>query len=105
MLRFGIHYGCHFIVPLVIALLFFPKQWVRIYLIGLAVMCIDLDHLLADPIFDPNRCSVGFHVLHNTYAIIGYCILSIFPKTRYIGIALLWHICTDLIDCWLHTVM
>lgn len=71
------------------------------YLLFLAAMLIDLDHLLANPVFDPNRCSVGFHFLHSHIAVIGYSILVVPTKTRIIGVALLWHIVTDQIDCWL----
>lgn len=64
-----------------------------------AVMLIDLDHLLATPIFDSTRCSIGFHPLHSYYAIAIYFILSFIPKTRVIGIGLLLHILVDLSDC------
>lgn len=64
-------------------------------------MVIDIDHLLADPVFHPNRCSIGFHPLHSYYAIAGYIGLLFWKKTRIIGLALLWHIFTDQIDCWL----
>ncbi|MBQ4822695.1 DUF6122 family protein [Aquimarina sp. MMG016] len=101
MIRPIIHYGFHFIVPLCIALLFFPKQWKKVYFICIAAMLIDLDHLIANPIFDPNRCSVGFHPLHSYYVIGGYFILCIPKKTRIIGLALLWHIFSDQIDCWM----
>ena len=30
----------------------------------MATMLVDLDHLFADPIYDPDRCSIGFHPLH-----------------------------------------
>jgi len=101
MFRLLIHYGFHFLIPLGIAMLFFPRQWKKVYFIFIGAMLIDLDHLLADPIFDPNRCSVGFHFLHSIYAIIGYSILLFPKKTRIIGIALLWHILTDQVDCWM----
>ncbi len=101
MIRPILHYGLHFIIPIVIALVFFPKKWKKVYLIFLAAMLIDLDHLTADPIFDPNRCSVGFHPLHSYYAVAGYFILLFFRKTQIIGLALLWHILTDLMDCWM----
>ncbi len=101
MFRPIIHYGFHFLIPLGIALIFFPKQWKKVYLIFIGAMLIDLDHLLADPVFDPNRCSIGFHFLHGIYAIIGYSILLFLKKTRIIGIALLWHILTDQLDCWM----
>ena len=64
-----------------------------------AVMVIDLDHLLATPIFDPVRCSIEFHPLHSYYAIGVYFILSFILKTRIIGIGLLIHILIDLSDC------
>ncbi|WP_074408006.1 DUF6122 family protein [Aquimarina megaterium] len=99
MIRPIIHYGFHLIIPLLIALLFFPKQWKRVYFLFIAAMLIDIDHILADQIFDPNRCSIGFHPLHSYYAITAYGIMLFFPKTRIIGLALLWHILTDLLDC------
>ncbi|WP_378176592.1 DUF6122 family protein [Aquimarina sp. SS2-1] len=99
MLRFSIHYGFHFVVPLLIALIFFPKRWNKVYLIFLSAMFIDLDHLFANPIFDPNRCSIGFHFLHSFYAIFCYGLLLIPKNTKIIGFALLWHILTDLLDC------
>ncbi len=101
MLRFIVHYGSHLIFPLIFALIFYPKQWKNVYLIFLGAMLIDLDHLLVNPIFDPGRCSIGFHLLHSAYAIIGYCFMLFFSSIRVFGIALLWHIITDLIDCWM----
>jgi hypothetical protein len=65
----------------------------------LSTMLVDLDHLLANPIFDPNRCSIGFHPLHSTYAIVFYFILLFFPKSRIVAIGLLFHMLTDYIDC------
>ncbi|MFC5046372.1 DUF6122 family protein [Aquimarina hainanensis] len=101
MTRFLIHYGCHFIIPVFFALIWYPKTWKKTYLIFLAAMLIDLDHLFANPVFDPNRCSVGFHYLHTYIAIGSYFVLTAFKKTRLIGFSLLWHILTDQIDCWL----
>ena len=66
----------------------------------LATMLVDLDHLLADPIYDPNRCSIGFHPLHSVVAIAGYVVLLAFKKPwRWLGIGLLMHMATDLLDC------
>lgn len=98
-LQFFVHYGMHFLIPLGIALFFFRQSYLKVYLIFLLAMLIDLDHLLADPIFDPNRCSIGFHLLHSYVAIGVYCLLLFFSKTRIIGLALLWHIFTDALDC------
>jgi hypothetical protein len=100
-LQFFVHYGLHFIVPLLIAYIFFKPKYLKVYLIFLAAMLIDLDHLIATPIFDPDRCSVGFHLLHSYGAIAIYGILLIPTRTRIIGLALLWHILTDTVDCWM----
>ncbi len=66
----------------------------------LASMLVDLDHLLATPIFQANRCSIGFHYLHTFYAMAVYVILMFFSgPLRIIGIGLLLHMLTDFIDC------
>lgn len=53
-----VHYGLHFIAPIVLALFFRKDHRVKAYLVMLATMVVDADHLLADPIFDPNRMSI-----------------------------------------------
>jgi len=65
----------------------------------LSAYLIDLDHLLSDPVFDPDRCSIGFHPLHSYYAVGLFALLVYFPKTRIIGIGLLIHIFVDMSDC------
>ncbi|UMB55488.1 DUF6122 family protein [Lutibacter sp. A64] len=103
MIRFIIHYGMHFIVPGIIAFLFFKNSWKKVWFIFILTMSIDLDHLLATPIFEANRCSINFHPLHSYYAIGIYCLLLIPTKTRIVAIGLLFHIVTDSIDClWIH---
>lgn len=62
-------------------------------------MLVDLDHLLATPIFNPCRCSIGFHPLHSYMAIAAYFLLLVPKKTRIIAIGLLLHMLTDGIDC------
>ncbi len=99
MLRIFIHYGIHFLVPIVIAFLFFKENRNRAMVILLSAILIDLDHLLANPIFDPNRCSIAFHPLHSYWAILLYFGLLFFKRTRIFGIALLIHIFADLVDC------
>ncbi|MEM9076902.1 MAG: DUF6122 family protein [Bacteroidota bacterium] len=99
MLRFISHYGIHFIVPIVISYGFFKKDSLKVTLILLSGLLIDLDHLLATPIFDANRCSIGFHPLHSMWAIAIYAILPFFKKTRLIGLGLLIHIIADTVDC------
>lgn len=68
----------------------------------LATMLVDIDHLFANPIYDPNRCSINFHPLHSYIAILIYGLCVLFPKTRIIAIGLLIHMMIDYIDCsWL----
>ena len=101
MSRELLHYGIHFLVPVLIGILWYPQNRLRAVVILLSGMLIDLDHLLADPVFDPGRCSIGYHPLH-TYPAIGiYAIMLFFGKTRIFAIALLVHILADLSDCLL----
>jgi hypothetical protein len=63
-------------------------------------MFVDIDHLLATPIFMADRCSIGFHPLHTYYAIGVYVIMLFFKKPyNKIAIGLLFHMITDFIDC------
>ncbi len=100
MLQTFLHYFLHLVFPLVIAIVFFRKDWKKVYLILIATMLVDLDHLAADPIFQANRCSINFHPLHTTYAMVGYVALLFFKRPyNIIGIGLLFHMLTDMIDC------
>ena len=96
-----IHIALHFIVPAIVARLFFENRWKYAYLVMIATMLVDLDHLLATPIYDPNRCSIGFHPLHHPWLIALYVVLCFVPKTRLIGLGLTIHMCLDAIDCQL----
>ena len=102
ILRTSIHYGLHFLVPGLLAFLFFRKNWKQVWLLFILTMLIDLDHLIADPIFDPNRCSINFHPLHTYVAGIVYILFLFIKKTRVIGLGLVLHLITDWLDClWL----
>ena len=101
MLQSFVHYGLHFGLPLLIAFVFFKNYWLKAYGIMILGMLIDLDHLLANPIFDPNRCSINFHPLHSYYAIAVYFLLLLPKPTRLIGLGLTIHIIADTADCWL----
>lgn len=101
MLRFCIHYGIHFLVPIAIGVLFYKDNRLKVILILLAGILIDIDHIIANPIFDPNRCSIGFHPLHSYWMIGLYFGLLLFKKTRIFGLALIIHIIADLMDCYL----
>ncbi|SMD15404.1 DUF6122 family protein [Pedobacter nyackensis] len=94
-----VHYSLHFLAPGLIAFIFFKDKWKQAWLIMIATMLVDVDHLFATPIFDPGRCSIGYHPLHSYYAIAVYFILLFFPKTRIIAVGLLFHMFTDWQDC------
>jgi hypothetical protein len=99
-LTLGFHLALHALVPLVIALVFFRDQWQKAWLIMLATMLVDLDHLLADPIFAADRCSIGFHPLHTYTAITGYLLMTLWRPLRLVGVGLLIHMLVDASDCW-----
>lgn len=106
VLRHVVHYGNHFLVPFLFAFILRRSNWKTIGLLMACTIIIDLDHLLADPVFDANRCSIGFHPLHTRWAAALYVVLVTVPvwPIRVIGFGCLWHLCTDAIDCWLNTV-
>jgi len=99
MIRPVVHLLLHFIVPGVVARFSFRDRWIRAWLIMALTIIVDLDHLLADPIYDPNRCSIGYHPLHSYPAIFSYMVLTMIPKTRLIGLGLMIHMVLDGIDC------
>ncbi|WP_299123447.1 DUF6122 family protein [uncultured Winogradskyella sp.] len=99
MLQSIVHYSIHFGLPLVVALIFFKDYWLKAYGLMILGMLIDLDHLLANPIFNPNRCSINFHPLHSYYAMVVYILLLLPKKTRLLGLGLVIHIIADIADC------
>jgi hypothetical protein len=60
---------------------------------------VDVDHVLADPVYDPGRCGIGFHPLHSPVAIGTYAVATAIPKLRLIGLGLLIHMGLDALDC------
>lgn len=101
------HYGLHFVAPVLLALVFFRKERrVKAYLVMLATMVVDADHLLADSVFDPYRLSLGFHPLHSYLAIAVYVVICFLPYERLgwpwwlraVGIGLVFHMITDFQD-------
>lgn len=101
--RHGIHYTLHLMAPLVFGRLFWKENGWKAGLIMVGTMVIDMDHLLATPVFDAGRCSMGFHPLHTFRAGVAYAGLLAVPawQVRAAGIGCLWHLCTDAIDCLL----
>ncbi len=94
-----LHLALHFIVPALVARWGYTQRWIHVYLMMMATMAVDLDHLLADPIYDPNRCSIGFHPLHGAVPIAVYIGLCVVPKSRVVGIGLVIHMLLDGLDC------
>ncbi len=63
-------------------------------------MLVDIDHVLATPIFQADRCSINFHPLHTYYAIGTYLIMLFLSRPyNLIGFGLCMHMLTDWIDC------
>jgi len=70
-----------------------------VFLIMASTMLVDLDHLLASPIYDPGRCSIGFHPLHSYIAIGFYGLMLLHKNSRIVGLGLMIHMLLDYIDC------
>lgn len=97
--RPAIHLALHVLVPGVVAWWSYRATWRRAWLWLLAGWMIDVDHLLADPAYVPDRCSVGFHPLHRWPAALAYAALAAWQRTRLLGLGLLIHLALDLLDC------
>jgi hypothetical protein len=94
-----VHIFLHFLLPAIVAGLFYRRDWKSAFLIMTATMLVDLDHLLATPVYDPTRCSIGFHPLHRFLPIGLYVSFTFIKKLRLTGIGLLIHMALDSIDC------
>lgn len=111
-----LHIALHAIVPLLVAYVAYRRYWKPATLVQLATMIVDADHLLANPIYDPARCSIGFHPLHTAPAIVGYALLFAVPLlwmrraetddpvstaqiVHWVGLGLLIHMALDGMDC------
>ena len=99
MIRPALHIVLHFIVPAMVARRFYKARWQWAYWVMMATMVVDLDHLLAQPIYDPNRCGIGFHPLHSYPAIGVYALAMAVPRLRLVAVGLLIHMGLDLSDC------
>ncbi len=103
MTRSVIHLALHLLVPAVVAGVFYRKQFLRAWAVMCATMLVDVDHFLADPLYDPSRCSIGFHPLHQYPAIAVYALATMWARVRLIAIGLLIHMALDAVDCvWMH---
>lgn len=117
-----VHYTLHFIAPAGLAWLFFRTRWKKAWLIMLATMLVDVDHVwvcmpfiasegllqvFSCPVlFVADRCSIGFHPLHSEVAILLYTGMLIIPSLRIVATGLLFHMITDGLDClWMQWVI
>ncbi len=65
-----LHIALHLLVPLALAIGCYRCRWRSSYALLLAGLLIDLDHLLASPIYSRGRCSLGFYPLHTAIPIL-----------------------------------
>lgn len=97
-----VHYGLHFLGPGVVAWWRYrPRVW-AVWGGMLLTMVVDVDHLWATPIFDPTRCSVGFHTFHSWGAVAGYVCVAALGRGwwRVVALGLCVHMLADGVDCW-----
>ena len=99
MIRPIVHMLLHIAVPAAIAGLAWRKTFLKAWLIMVATLLVDLDHLFAIPVYDADRCSIGFHPLHEYPVIALYALAAAWPRTRLLGVGLLVHMFLDGIDC------
>jgi hypothetical protein len=100
-LRAELHIVLHVLVPGLVALGFYRRNFWRAWILLCLAMLVDIDHLLADPVYDPGRCSIGFHPLHSEIAIAAYGLAVLAAPLRLFAIGLLVHMALDGIDCLL----
>ncbi|WP_228466555.1 DUF6122 family protein [Adhaeribacter swui] len=94
-----IHLLLHILVPAGVAYFFYRANWLKAGAIMAAGIILDIDHLFAVPMYDPERCSIGFHFLHTYWAIALYSLLLIIPKLRVLAIGFLIHMSLDYLAC------
>jgi len=113
-----IHMLLHFLVPALAAKLMVKSRFLYVWSIMMSTMLVDLDHLLANPIYNPDRCSIGFHPLHSYWLLPLYLLLCFFPFQSFsaqfssiqklstsqgiiklLAIGLVIHMILDGIDC------
>ncbi|NKB35864.1 MAG: hypothetical protein GKR93_01660 [Gammaproteobacteria bacterium] len=95
------HIVLHFLAPAMVTAVFYREMWKFAFFTMTATMLVDIDHFLAVPVYDPNRCSIGFHPLHELWFIGLYFALCFHSKTRLIGLGLSLHMLLDAFDCQL----
>jgi hypothetical protein len=104
-----IHMVLHVLIPLLVAGVLARGQVKYVFIILMSTMLVDLDHLLAVPVYVANRCSIWFHPLHTLVPIIAYILMMLWPLLAkgkrhslvgWIGAGLVIHMSLDALDCW-----
>ncbi|WP_262709688.1 DUF6122 family protein [Hymenobacter fodinae] len=95
-----LHIVLHMLVPAIVALVFYRPRWHRVWLVLAAGLLLDIDHVLATPMFDPTRCRINFHPLHTYWAMGIYVLLLFSPLTRVWAVGFLLHMALDYAECW-----
>ncbi len=114
-----VHYSLHFLVPGLIAWVFFRSTWKKAWMVMVLTMLVDIDHVFAcrqfldaagwaglvhildcPELFVADRCSIGFHPLHSYGAIGVYMLMLFFSRLRMVATGLLFHMATDFQDCF-----
>ena len=68
----------------------------------ISTMIVDIDHLLATPIYQADRCSINFPPLHSYFAIAIYFVMSFLKRPlNIVGIGLVLHMFADYCDCFI----
>ncbi len=80
---------------------FFDKKtpFKKIFLLVILSNFIDLDHIVANPVYDPSRCSINFHPLHSWYLFPVYLVGIFLKKYKYLFYGIILHLILDKIDC------
>ncbi len=94
-----VHLGGHLLLPIGIAYTGFGLNWKSAAKVMIASNLVDADHLLAKPVYDPDRCSIGTHPLHSLPAIGIYSAMTLNQRTQELGVGLLTHMAVDFVDC------
>lgn len=115
--RSVIHLFLHALVPAFIAVViakFSEFSFWKVLLVLVATMLVDADHLVADPIYAPNRCSIFFHPLHTIWPMVVYGLMTLWPAFKsllgrqiqyvdkmvgLVGLGLVIHMVLDYSDC------
>lgn len=101
MVSIIIHLASNFVLAKIISIFDKDIDFSKLFLTIASSNLIDIDHLLANPIFDATRCSINFHPLHKWY-VVPLSIIGLFLKNkyaRYFFLGVLLHLALDLADC------